>query len=190
MVGSSIWTYISGVHHHLKIWLLDDFQHSFLIALVLHSVTSPECQRDVRIPITMGMLQSMFHTASHVTGSPCAAVLMKAILTLGFFGLFWPEELTWSPHTIQFWDIKVSPQAAFIILWSAKCQKVGLPCKIKLSSPICNMPCKGTHEIYGFSPPSRWPPFCTSRQQTSNQVGTGQYSWQVVQLPTISQTAH
>ena len=47
MVGPLIHTYVSGVCHHLKIHMLNNFQHSFLIALVLCGVTSPECQRDV-----------------------------------------------------------------------------------------------------------------------------------------------
>ena len=129
------------------------FNIVFLIALVLFGATSPECQRNVQIPITTGMLQSMFHTAPHVAGSPYAAVLTQAILTLGFFELFQPGELIWSPYTIQFWDVKVTPQAAFIILRSAKCQKVGLPCKITLlAHPYVICPIKALMKYLAFHP--------------------------------------
>ena len=99
------------------------------------------------------MLQSMFHTALHVAGSPYAALLIQAVITLGFFGLFWPGEITWSPHTIQYWDVKVSPQQVVIILHSAKCQKIGLPCKINLlAHPYVICPVKALMKYLAYCP--------------------------------------
>lgn len=42
MVRLMIRIYVSGIYHHLRIHLLNDFQSSFLIALVLLGVTSPK----------------------------------------------------------------------------------------------------------------------------------------------------
>ena len=68
------------------------------------------------------MLQSIFHVAPHVLGNPYSALLIQAVLTMGFFGLFCPGELMWSPHTVQFHDIEATPEAVFVILCSAMCQ--------------------------------------------------------------------
>ena len=84
IVGSTFRTYVSGVHHHLKIHLLNDFQSTFLIPLVLRGTTYLECLQDVRIPITTAMLQKMCDAALHVTDSPYITSLMQAILTPGF----------------------------------------------------------------------------------------------------------
>ena len=109
LAGSTIRTYVSGVQHHLKIFTLNDFQTSFLITLVLRGTTMPECQQDVRIQITTSILQKMFDCALHVTTSPYVATMIQSLLTLGFFGLFHPGEITWSPQVIKIQDIKVTP---------------------------------------------------------------------------------
>ena len=67
LAGFTIRTYNLGVRHHLKIRLLPDFQSSFLISLVLKGATSPEAVADVRIPILLHMLHSMFHSLPLIT---------------------------------------------------------------------------------------------------------------------------
>ena len=92
LVLRSIQTYLSGVRHHLKIRLLPD-SSSFLIALVLKEVTSPKCQDDIRMPISLHVLQLMFDTLPHVTHA-YNATMFRSILALGFFTLLCPGELT------------------------------------------------------------------------------------------------
>ena len=86
LAPGSIQTYISGVRHHLKIRLLPDFSSSFLITLVLKGVTSPECQDDVRLPISLYVLQLMFDALPHVTHT-YNTTMFRSILALGFFTL-------------------------------------------------------------------------------------------------------
>ena len=100
MVGSFIRTYVSCVCHHLKIHLFNDFLSSFLISLVLNGATSPECQNDVRIPITPAMLQKMLDSAMYVANSPYVVTMIQSILMLDLFGLFHPGGLMWSPHVL------------------------------------------------------------------------------------------
>ena len=96
----------------------------------------------------------MFHAALHVLGNPYSALLIQAVLTMGFFSLFCPGELTWSPQTVQFWDVKVTLAAVFVILCSAKCQNYGLPCKIKpLVHPYVICPVKVVMHYLAFRPP-------------------------------------
>ena len=66
LAPGSIWTYMSGVRHHLKIRLLPDFSSSFLIALILKGVTSPECQDDINLPISLHVFQLMLDALLHV----------------------------------------------------------------------------------------------------------------------------
>ena len=101
MTGSTIRTYVSGVHHHLKIYLFNDFQSSFLAAPVLRGVTSPECQQDMHIPIPATMLQRMFDAALHVAASLYTGLLTQAILTLGFLAFYaWMRSLGHHTSTI------------------------------------------------------------------------------------------
>ena len=105
LAGSTIHTYILGVRHHLKIRLLPDFQSSFIISLVLKGGTSPESPSDICLPISLHMLHAMFSTLPTIT-QPYQACMFQVILTLGFFGLFHPGELTVSQHIICFNNIQ------------------------------------------------------------------------------------
>ena len=79
LAPGSIWTYMSGVCHHFKIRLLPDFSSSFLIALALKGVISPECQDDIHLPISLHVLHLMFDALPHVTHA-YNAMMFRAIL--------------------------------------------------------------------------------------------------------------
>lgn len=98
--GTSICTYLSGVRYHFKICLLPDFADSFFIALILKGVTSPECQDDVWLPISLHVLHQMFNALPLLMHAYNAS-MYQSLLTLGFFALFCPSELTYSQHVIM-----------------------------------------------------------------------------------------
>ena len=125
LVLGTIHTYISGVHHHLKICLLPDFQNSFMIALVLRGLTLPEHQEDICLPISI-MLHKMHGVLPLITHA-YNATMFAGVLALGFFGLFHPGELTNSPHVIRFENVHVANQAIVIKMLSSKCSKAQVP---------------------------------------------------------------
>ena len=133
LAGSTICMYISGVRHHLKIRLLPDSQACFIISLVLKGDTSPESPSDVCIPISLHMLHAMFSTLPTIA-NPYQACMFQAILTLGFFGLFWPGELTLSQHVICFNNIQCVVDWVLIKMDSSKCNKTITPQLLRVHS--------------------------------------------------------
>ena len=129
----SIWTYVSGVRHHLKIRLLPDFSTSFLIALVLQGVTSPKCQDDVRLPISLHVLQLMFDALLPVTHTH-NATMFRSILALAFFTLLQLGELTNSQHIIHMENIQMEREAITIKLLASKCHNMKFPQLIRVWS--------------------------------------------------------
>ena len=126
LAGTMIRTYILGVRHHLKIRLLPDFQSSFIILLVLKGATSPEAAADVCIPISLRMLHGMFHMLP-IIAQPYQACMFRAMLSLDFFGLFCPSELTLSPHVILHINTQLNQDSIYIRLESSKCNKTMTP---------------------------------------------------------------
>ena len=126
LAGSTIHTYILGVRHHIKIRLLPDFQSSFIISLVLKGATSPESPSNICILISLHMLHAMFSTLP-IIAQPYQAHMFQAILTLGFFGLFSPSELTVSQHVICFNNIQCAADWVLIKMDSSKCNKMVTP---------------------------------------------------------------
>ena len=139
LAGTTIRTYVSGVRHHLKIRLLPDFQAIFLISLVLKGETSPEATGDVHIPILLRMWHGMFNTLPIIAHS-YQACMFKAILSLGFFGLFRPGELTMSLHVILHSNTQYAQNPMYIKLDSSKCNKTSTPqllCICQQPYPVC-----------------------------------------------------
>ena len=58
---STITTYISGLRHKLKLMDKDDFQHSFLLKMMLCGTKNNTQQPDVDLPISITMLHDMIN---------------------------------------------------------------------------------------------------------------------------------
>ena len=123
LMGTTIRTYVLGVRHHLKIWLLPDFQSSFIISLVLKGATSPEAAADVHIPISLRMLHDMFHMLP-IIAPLYQASMFRATLSLGFFC---PGELTLSLHVILCINTQLNQDLIYIRLESSQCNKMMTP---------------------------------------------------------------
>ena len=150
LVGRTIRTYVSGVRHHLKIRLLPDFQSSLIISLVLRGATSPEAATDVRIPISLCMLHAMFNSLPVIT-QPYQSCIFRAILILGFFGLFRPGKLTLSLHVILISNIKCNANSIFIKMESSKCNKMSTPQLLHIyQQPYVVCPVQAVHNYLAF----------------------------------------
>ena len=152
-------TYISGVHHHLKIHLLPDFQNSFIIALVLRGLTSPEHQEDIHLPISIIMLHKM-HGALPLIMHVYNATMFAAVFAFGFFGLFCSGELTDSLHVIHFENVHIANQAIVIKMLSSKCSKAQVPQLLCLwAQPYMVCPVKALKNYLNIRPPTNqaWP---------------------------------
>ena len=88
LAASMITTYISGVRHKLKLMGKDDFQHSFLLKLVLHGTKNSSQQPDVCLPISITMLKDMINALPFIHSNHYEVCIFSALLAVGFHGLF------------------------------------------------------------------------------------------------------
>ena len=68
----------------------------------------------------------MFHMLS-IIAPPYNACMFRAILSLGFFGLFHPGKLTLSQHVILCINMQLNQDSIYIRLESSKCNKTTTP---------------------------------------------------------------
>ena len=66
-------------------------------------------QVDVRLPISLDILQSMIMALDMVAASPYDVALYTAVLSTGFFGLLCPGEMVYSEHALTPTNIYISP---------------------------------------------------------------------------------
>ena len=88
-----ILSYVSGIHHHLRLRNRLTFEDNFLLKLVLKGVSNSHEQVDVRLPISLDILQSMIMALGMVAASPYEVALYTAVLSVGFFQLLHPGEM-------------------------------------------------------------------------------------------------
>ena len=88
LAASTITTYISIMRHKLKLLGKDDFQHSFLLKLVLHGTKNSNQQPDVCIPISITMLHDMINALPLIHPNHYEVCMFSALLAVGFHGLF------------------------------------------------------------------------------------------------------
>ena len=100
LAPTTIITYMSEVKHHLRGRGARDFNDSFLLKLTLKGVAASPHELDVRHPITLPVLERMLHALPLVHDNQFEVCMYSALLTVGFHGLFCPEELAMSEHAI------------------------------------------------------------------------------------------
>ena len=61
LAPATIVTKMSGVKHHLQLRGVNDFNDSFLLRLTLKGVATTPHELDVRLPITLPVLEKMLH---------------------------------------------------------------------------------------------------------------------------------
>ena len=120
LAPTTIITYISGVEHHLRVRGARDLNDSFLLKLTLKGVAASPHELDVRLPITLLVLERMLHALSLVHDNQFDVCMYSALLIIGFHGLFHPGELAMSEHAILAENVHIGTSKAVIILPTSK----------------------------------------------------------------------
>ena len=128
----TIATYISRVHHHLRLRNLPTFEDNFMLKLVLKGVSNLHVQVDVRLPISLDILQCMIVALSLVAANPYDAALYTAVLSAGFFGLLHPGEMVHSEHALLASNVYISCSKVVCLLPTSKAHKGPVPQSIHL----------------------------------------------------------
>ena len=90
LAPTAIITYITGVKHHLRVRGDRDFNDSFLLKFTLKGVAASPHEPDVRLPITLPVLERMQHALPLVHDNQFEVCMYSALLTVGFHGFFYP----------------------------------------------------------------------------------------------------
>ena len=124
----TIATYILGVHHHLRLRNLP----TFMLKLVLKGVSNSHVQVDVRLPISLDILQHMIVALSLVAANPYNVALYTAVLSAGFFGLLCPGEMMHLEHALLASNIYISSTKVVCLLPTSRAHKGPVPQSIHL----------------------------------------------------------
>ena len=127
LAPSTISSYVSGVRHHLMFRNLPTFEDNFLLKLVLKGVSNSHEQLDIRLPISLDILQKMITALDIMAASPYEVSLYAAILSAGFFGLLHPEEMVYSDHALVATNIYISSTKVVCLLLISKAHRGPVP---------------------------------------------------------------
>ena len=88
---------------------------------MLKGVSNLQKQIDVRLPISLDILQHM--ALGMVAANPYDVVLYMAVLLAGFFGLLHPGEMVYSEHALLASNIYISSTKVVCLLPTSKAYK-------------------------------------------------------------------
>ena len=139
LVPTTIITYISGVKHHLRVRGARDFNDSFLLKLTLKGVAASPHELDVRLLITLPVLERMLHALPLVHDNQFEVCMYSVLLTVGFHGLFYLGELAMSEHVILSENVHIGTNKVVIIFPTSKtnCTCTAQHVTINTSSTAC-----------------------------------------------------
>ena len=126
--GSTIETYVSGVRHHLQLRRYDDFAKSFMVSLVLRGAKVANQQPDIRVPITIPMIDTMFQKMHLILASEYKRSLFHCMFLVAFHAMLHPGEITDSPHNLCIENVYFRMDGAMVVfLPSAKNNHSAIP---------------------------------------------------------------
>ena len=132
LAPSTISSYVSGVQHHLRLRNLPTFGNNFLLKLVLKGVSNSHEQMDVRLPVSLDILQNMITALDMVAASPYDVALYTAVLSAGFFGLLHPGEMVYSEHALVASNVYISSTKVVCLPQTSKAHNGPVPQSVYL----------------------------------------------------------
>ena len=127
LAPSTISLYVSGVRHHLRLRNLPMFKDNFLLKLVLKGVSNSHKQVEVRLPISLDILQNLITALDMVAASPYDVSLYLAVSSAGFFGLLHPDEMVFSEHALVATNVYISGTKVVCLLPTSKAHRGPVP---------------------------------------------------------------
>ena len=164
--SSTITSKLSAISYAHKLRSKQDSTQHFLVQKCLLGIRKSSPSVDLRLPITIEMLFSLQHYAPDVTPSFFYATMLRAMMTLSFFGLLRPGEVTGSVNNLQLHSVSIKQGSIHIKFYRFKHHQ-GPPVTIVVpphNSPICPvrnlrlyLPLRGSAPGPLFCTPSRRP---------------------------------
>ena len=109
---------------------------------MLKGVVASPHEPDVRLPITLLVLDRMLHALPLIHDNQFEVCMYSALLTVGFHGLFHPGELAMSEHLILAENVHIGTNKMVIILPTSKANGTHNAQHITLTSQSTTCPIK------------------------------------------------
>ena len=100
MAPATIATRLSAIGFVHKIFQKQDPTQSFLVQKLMTAINKAQPQQDLRIPITINMLQTMLFHIPRYGFTPYQRLLFHSMLTLSFAAFLRPGEVTGNLHNL------------------------------------------------------------------------------------------
>ncbi len=133
---STIFSYVSGVKYVTKMAGFQ-FHDSFVLSKILKGCKKGGSTADLRVPITIDLLEKMCDSLISVCSNTFEATLFRAMFLTAFFGLCRVSELTVTgdrcDHTVRASSVHSTQVGYVIFLLSSKNNQGGPPQAINIS---------------------------------------------------------
>lgn len=164
---NTISTYIAGINYFHKLNGFYDITNIFVIQKLLEGCRRGRPCRDIRAPLTMQILISVYNTLPGVCYNNYECKLFSALFVLAYFGLFRVSELvsSLSDDMLSLSDLSFVDNKKYIIiqLRRYKTNQRGIPTYLKIPCEhgiLC--PVRSMSEYLSLRPRSPGPLFCHS----------------------------
>ena len=94
---------------------------------MLKGVSNSHEQVDIRLPISLDILQNLITALDMVAASPYDVSLYLAVLSAGFFGLLHPGEMVFSEHALVATNVYISSTKVVCLLPTSKVHRGLVP---------------------------------------------------------------
>ena len=111
----------------------------FLVQKALAGVKHLASSTDVRLPITLAMLQKLIDSTRHVVSIDYYIKLLQAMMVLSFYALLRPGEVTHSTNNLKFENVQICEQQIRVTFMSYKHHQ-GKPVTLLIPAQ-CDAPC-------------------------------------------------
>ena len=187
LAGSTIETYVSGMRHHLRLRHYDDFAKSFMVSLVLRGAKVANQQPDIRVPITIPMIDTMFQKMHLILASWYKRYLFRCMFLVAFHALLRPGEITDSPHNLRIENVYFRTDGAMVLfLPSAKNNHSSVPQMVEVLPTTAFCPVAEVKQFLQFRKQGPGPLFI---HQDGTPVSYAQFHDVVAKLSTFLEAA-
>ncbi len=170
LAPSTITTYVSAVNHFQRLKGLPSLTDSYLVQKALQGLRNINPQADVRLPISLPILQQLIDIIPRVVSNTYESSMYRAMFSLAFYAFLRIGELTYvnrGRHTLPFCGVQFFPDKLIITFTSYKHSR-GKPvsitiralrhakyCPVYLLSRFCQV--RGSQTGYLFTYPDASP---------------------------------
>ena len=154
---------LSAVAYAHKLRSLQDPTQHFLVVKCMLGIKKSSPSVDSRLPISTEILLQLHSNAKYVTDSFYYASMLRAMMTLSFFALLRPGEVTSSPNNLLLQSVQFKDDSLQLTFYRFK-HYHGPPVVLVVPpqpSPLC--PVLNLQEFLSHWGTSPGPLFCTNR---------------------------